>query len=445
MFCKGCGKLIDSANKHCPHCGRDVDALSGGTGFWDLVVDSEEATRRIPAEQLAPARTSDPGEPTMRISSPPIVADNLNGSETTIPNRLGSGADAGDGGNLPSVMAGNKGELQIDSNSRERSRENADWAESAVPRNFDTQRRASPVLLAGIAVAVVAIVLVVVAFVLPRCSGPADLGGSQASEPATVVSSGEPQSDGGQSPEVASDTAIDANSGTEDGNSAGAGLEDGRDGGEPGSYPGFDGANAADRNTNQDASGLNNARVFRYDVICKPQNLDGGPYQVKAIHVRERKSVAVGDDLFTISKDKTEETIKAEHAGVVSDILVEMGDNVDYGARLARIESSENRSQVSGNNDSGNDNEATSTSTSISPEESADGAVSDSSPANTQETVEAQNQNGLGESTSYEDGGYNNGEDESANGDGAYDDGVDENGDPYGVSNDDYSSEADYQ
>ena len=60
MFCKGCGKLIDSANKHCPHCGRDVDALSGGTGFWDLVVDSEEATRRIPAEQLAPQQESPP-------------------------------------------------------------------------------------------------------------------------------------------------------------------------------------------------------------------------------------------------------------------------------------------------------------------------------------------------------------------------------------------------
>lgn len=40
MFCKGCGKGVDTSATICPHCGRNVDALSGGTGFWDLLKES---------------------------------------------------------------------------------------------------------------------------------------------------------------------------------------------------------------------------------------------------------------------------------------------------------------------------------------------------------------------------------------------------------------------
>ena len=445
MFCKGCGKLIDSAKKRCPHCGRDVDALSGGTGFWDLVVENEEVTGRIPKEQRAPERASDTGEPTVKISSAPIVADNLNGLEATIPARSLPSIDAVDDGKSPSAMTRNQDELRTDPNSREHLRESDDWAENAAPRNFDTQRRASPVLLAGIAVAVLAIVLAVVAFALPRCSGPADPGGNRASESAAAVSNGEPKSDDGQSSEVASDAAAGTYSGrTEDAKSAGIGLEGSRDGGEPGRYPGSDSINATDRNANQDAPGLNNAGDS-WVVICKPQNLDGGPYLVKAIHVQKGKQVVVGDDLFTISKDKDEETIRAEHAGVVSEILVEVGENVDVGDKLAQIESGVNRSQVFGNGNSGNSNEAAGASTTISTEESADGSAPDSSPVNTQETVGNQNQNGLGESTSYGDGSYNNGEGGSEDGDGGYDDSADYNYNPDGSLNDDYDSEADYQ
>ena len=36
MFCKKCGRQVDSTAMACPHCGRAVDSLSGGTGFWDL-------------------------------------------------------------------------------------------------------------------------------------------------------------------------------------------------------------------------------------------------------------------------------------------------------------------------------------------------------------------------------------------------------------------------
>lgn len=39
MFCKSCGKSVDTSMRQCPHCGRAVDALSGGTGFWDLLTD----------------------------------------------------------------------------------------------------------------------------------------------------------------------------------------------------------------------------------------------------------------------------------------------------------------------------------------------------------------------------------------------------------------------
>lgn len=58
MFCKGCGKAIDSAERICPYCGRRADALSGGTGFWDLIEgipesQVRESARKEPATELA--------------------------------------------------------------------------------------------------------------------------------------------------------------------------------------------------------------------------------------------------------------------------------------------------------------------------------------------------------------------------------------------------------
>ena len=43
MFCKRCGKRVDTSASACPYCGRDVDAVSGGTGFWDLMKGAPES------------------------------------------------------------------------------------------------------------------------------------------------------------------------------------------------------------------------------------------------------------------------------------------------------------------------------------------------------------------------------------------------------------------
>ena len=37
MYCRSCGKQIRPGAAACPHCGREVDVLSGGSGFWDLL------------------------------------------------------------------------------------------------------------------------------------------------------------------------------------------------------------------------------------------------------------------------------------------------------------------------------------------------------------------------------------------------------------------------
>ena len=54
MFCKRCGKRVDTSVSVCPHCGRDVDAVSGGTGFWDLMNESPEP----PSLQDRPVQTT---------------------------------------------------------------------------------------------------------------------------------------------------------------------------------------------------------------------------------------------------------------------------------------------------------------------------------------------------------------------------------------------------
>jgi len=37
VYCRSCGKQVRPGAAACPHCGREVDALSGGSGFWDLL------------------------------------------------------------------------------------------------------------------------------------------------------------------------------------------------------------------------------------------------------------------------------------------------------------------------------------------------------------------------------------------------------------------------
>ena len=47
MYCKACGKLIKPGITQCPYCGKDAGALSGGTGFWDLI---EKPVERLTTE-----------------------------------------------------------------------------------------------------------------------------------------------------------------------------------------------------------------------------------------------------------------------------------------------------------------------------------------------------------------------------------------------------------
>lgn len=36
MFCKQCGKRLEDHTRKCPYCGNIPEALSGGTGFWNM-------------------------------------------------------------------------------------------------------------------------------------------------------------------------------------------------------------------------------------------------------------------------------------------------------------------------------------------------------------------------------------------------------------------------
>lgn len=54
MYCKACGKKIEAGTVRCRYCGREVDALSGGTGFWDLVQTKDSG---LNSSKPAPAPT----------------------------------------------------------------------------------------------------------------------------------------------------------------------------------------------------------------------------------------------------------------------------------------------------------------------------------------------------------------------------------------------------
>lgn len=52
MFCKSCGKKIQTTSPSCPHCGRATDAMSGGTGFWDLTTRQSSANTTKDSAQV---------------------------------------------------------------------------------------------------------------------------------------------------------------------------------------------------------------------------------------------------------------------------------------------------------------------------------------------------------------------------------------------------------
>lgn len=64
MFCKSCGTRIDTKSSRCPHCGRSIDAMSGGTGFWDLVNRQDKVNTPtetpLPAAPQVPPKLNEP-------------------------------------------------------------------------------------------------------------------------------------------------------------------------------------------------------------------------------------------------------------------------------------------------------------------------------------------------------------------------------------------------
>lgn len=69
MFCKSCGTPISTKSPHCPHCGRATDAMSGGTGFWDLVEQRSSAPAANPSPVPSPAAA--PPSPSVPTKLPP--------------------------------------------------------------------------------------------------------------------------------------------------------------------------------------------------------------------------------------------------------------------------------------------------------------------------------------------------------------------------------------
>ena len=51
MFCRFCGKRIETSARVCPFCGESQESLSGGNGFWDILNSKGAA----PAPAVSPA------------------------------------------------------------------------------------------------------------------------------------------------------------------------------------------------------------------------------------------------------------------------------------------------------------------------------------------------------------------------------------------------------
>ncbi len=75
MYCRSCGKQVKPGTAACPHCGREVEALSGGSGFWDLIEGCHAPAPAVVAPDQTPlqpqAGTAVPKQPT----PPPQVAN----------------------------------------------------------------------------------------------------------------------------------------------------------------------------------------------------------------------------------------------------------------------------------------------------------------------------------------------------------------------------------
>jgi pyruvate/2-oxoglutarate dehydrogenase complex dihydrolipoamide acyltransferase (E2) component len=62
--------------------------------------------------------------------------------------------------------------------------------------------------------------------------------------------------------------------------------------------------------------------------------------EVTELPIAVGDSVSVGDEIMVVAADKIDLTIESEHAGVLTKLLVEVGDVVDVGAVVAHLEES---------------------------------------------------------------------------------------------------------
>lgn len=75
MFCKQCGKPIDAGLRQCPYCGRIPDALSGGTGFWNLtqLPPSQQPVPQPVQQPIQAAATARPAVPIPPVQEAPLT------------------------------------------------------------------------------------------------------------------------------------------------------------------------------------------------------------------------------------------------------------------------------------------------------------------------------------------------------------------------------------
>jgi pyruvate/2-oxoglutarate dehydrogenase complex dihydrolipoamide acyltransferase (E2) component len=60
--------------------------------------------------------------------------------------------------------------------------------------------------------------------------------------------------------------------------------------------------------------------------------------EVTELPIAVGDSVSVGDEIMVVAADKIDLTIESEHVGVLSELLVQVGDVVDVGTIVARLD-----------------------------------------------------------------------------------------------------------